>query len=119
MPKWTYRAYSEGTVCFLIFSPALAAPVGVGRDGHLPARIHLRVIHVQFERSPLVSLYEREQILALVQHWVSSDDVVWEPVQTRYLRRRVRVHFLPKHDKCLADCYVSIDSGEGKDSNRQ
>ena len=57
---------------------------------HLSAVVGLRVVDVQLERPPLVSLDQREEVLGLVQHRVGADDVVGVGPQTRALRRTGR-----------------------------
>ena len=51
---------------------SLASPGSVGSDGDLPAVVSLRVVNIKLERPPLVSLYETEEILTLVEDTVSS-----------------------------------------------
>ena len=50
----------------------LASPGSVGRDGDLATVVGLRVVDVQLERPPLVSLYQTEEVLTLVEDAVRS-----------------------------------------------
>jgi len=45
--------------------PALSAPCTVRSDGHFSARVHLRVVHVQFQRLCFVRFNQSEQIFRL------------------------------------------------------
>lgn len=76
---------------------ALAAPLRVGSDHHLPALILVAVVHVQLQLFAFVRLDEREEVFALVQDGVGADDVVAEGAQTGCLGggRRVDLEDVP------------------------
>lgn len=43
--------------------PAVSPPGSVRGDDHLPAVIGVCVVHVELQALPLVTLYQREQVL--------------------------------------------------------
>jgi len=92
----------------------LSTPGTVRSDGDLPAVICLSVVHIQLEWSPLVRLYQAEQVLALVQDTVSPDDVVRELSEPSEFSRAAR-----RHIKDMPHILISTFEGAEPDGDTQ
>lgn len=69
------------------------APFGIWFDRDIAARIVIRIIYIELERSLFMRFDQCEEIFAFVQNGVGTNDVIAERTQTGLFRRRRWMHF--------------------------